>query len=93
MMPLVSFETDVRQRGNRADAYQVLGNAYAALAASPKTSASESKTEMSAARDMFQQALNVLDDLHRRGILAPSEQGSLKELADQIVKCNAALAK
>ena len=42
----------------RAETYEYLGYAYAALAASPKASASESRQHMSAARDQFRQTLN-----------------------------------
>ena len=47
---------------------------------------------MSAARDMFQQTLNILDDLRRQGSLGANEQWA-KEIAGEIAKCDAALGR
>ncbi len=60
---------DAGQRFKRTQAYEYLGYADVALAESPKVSASEAREHMSEARDMFRQALNVLEDLRRRGTL------------------------
>jgi eukaryotic-like serine/threonine-protein kinase len=76
----------------RAQAYEYLGYAYAALAASPKASASETRQRMSAARDMFRQTLNILDDLRSRGALGGNEQWA-KEIAGEIAKCDTALGR
>lgn len=77
----------------RAQAYEYLGYAYAALAGSPKASASETRQRMSAARDMFQQTLNILDDLRsRRGTLGSNEKWA-KQIAGEIAKCDTALGK
>jgi len=77
----------------RGQAYEYLGYAYAALAASPKASASETRQRMSAARDMFRQTLNILDDLRsRRGTLGSNEQWA-KEIAGEIAKCDTALGR
>ena len=85
--------TNVHHRYNRAEAHEYLGYAYVALAASPKASASESRQHMSAARDMFRQTLNILDDLRRsQGDLGGDEQWA-KEIAAEIAKCDAALGK
>ena len=59
--------TNMRQRLNRAETHQYLADAYLALAASPTVSASESRQHMSAARDMFQQTLDILNDSRSRG--------------------------
>ncbi len=85
--------TNDHQRFNRADAYEYLGYAYAALAASPKASASETRERMSVARDMFRQSLNVLDDLRSRGILDVNSEVWVKEIAGEMAKCDTALAK
>lgn len=77
----------------RAQAYEYLGYAYVALAGSPKASASETRQRMSAARDMFQQALNILDDLRRlRGTLGSNEKWAT-QIAGDIAKCDTALGK
>jgi hypothetical protein len=77
----------------RAQAHEYLGYAYAALAASPKASASESRQHISAARDRFRQTLNIIDDLRsRQGDLGVNEEWA-KEVASEIAKCDAALGK
>jgi tetratricopeptide (TPR) repeat protein len=85
--------TYARQRFNRAQAFQYLGYAYSAIAASPKASASESKQHTSAAREMFQKALNVLDDLRSRGMLDVSSEEWARQIAGEIATCDTALAK
>jgi tetratricopeptide (TPR) repeat protein len=85
--------TNVVHRSNRAEAYDYLGYAYLTLVASPKASASEIRERMSAARDMFQQGLNVLDDLRSRGILPATDEQWAKGIAEEIAKCDTALAK
>jgi hypothetical protein len=77
----------------RAQACEYLGYAYAALAASPNASASESRQHMSAARDMFRQTLKIIDDLRRStGDLSANEKWA-KEIAGEIAKCDTALGK
>lgn len=78
---------------SRAEGYQYLGYAYAALAASPKVSARESRQHLSAARDLFRQALNIYDDARRiAGGLGVNEVYA-KALAVEIAKCDTALGK
>jgi tetratricopeptide (TPR) repeat protein/tRNA A-37 threonylcarbamoyl transferase component Bud32 len=77
----------------RAEGYEYLGYAYAALAASPKASASESRQHLSAARDLFRQALNIFDDSRKiAGGLGVNEVYA-KAIAVEIAKCDAALGK
>jgi len=85
--------TNARQRYNRAQAYENLGFAYLALAASPKASANETTQRMSAARDMFQQGLNVLDDLRSRGILNAHDEVWANGIAAEVARCDTALGK
>jgi eukaryotic-like serine/threonine-protein kinase len=85
--------TNVQHRMNRAEAYEYLGYAYLALAASPKVSASESKQHTSAARDMFRQTLNILDDTRSRGADLGVDEEWAKEIAGEIAKCDTALDK
>jgi tetratricopeptide (TPR) repeat protein len=77
----------------RGEAYQYLGYAYRALATSPKASASESAQHTTAAREMFQQTINILDELRRRGFLDAANEGWAREMAGEIAKCDAALAR
>jgi serine/threonine protein kinase len=76
----------------RAQACEYLGYAYAAVAASPKATDNERREHTSAARDMFRQALNVIDDSRRQGPLGANEQWA-QTIAAEIAKCDAALAK
>jgi hypothetical protein len=77
----------------RAQAYYFIGCAYLALAAAPNVSASGKKEHTRDAREMFQQSVNVLDDLrNRQGTLGSNEQWA-KEIAGEIAKCDAALGK
>lgn len=85
--------TNMVQQSRRAEAHEYLGYAYKALAASPKSSASETRQHMSAARDMFRQGLNVLEDLRNRGILIANDEIRVKNLAGEIAKCEKALGK
>jgi len=77
----------------RAEGYEYLGYAYRALATSAKTPASETKPQMNTARDMFQQSLNILDDLRRRGTLSATNEQWSKSIASELAKCDADLAK
>jgi tetratricopeptide (TPR) repeat protein len=85
--------TNMRQRLNRAETHQYLADAYLALAASPTVSASESRQHMSAARDMFQQTLDILNDSRRRGGDLGIDEEWAKLIAGEIAKCDAALAR
>jgi serine/threonine protein kinase len=85
--------TNVLHQSNRAEGYEYLAVAYLTLAASPKASPSEIRQHMSAARDMYQQSLNVLDDLRSRGTLPATDEQWAKGIAEEIAKCDTALGK
>jgi hypothetical protein len=85
--------TNVQQRSMRAEASEYLGYAYLALAASTKASPPENRQHTSAARDMFRQSLEVLDDLRGRGTLDASDEKWAKEIAGEIAECDTALKK
>jgi hypothetical protein len=85
--------TNAHQRFKRAEAYEYLGYAYLALSALPAASASETRERMSAARDMFRQSLNVLDDLRSRGAMDANSEAWARNIAGEIAKCDTALAK
>ena len=59
----------------------------------PESIAEESRERMSAARDMFRQTLNVLDDLRSRGAFDASSEGWAKGIAGEMAKCDTALGK
>ncbi|MEY2509449.1 MAG: eukaryotic-like serine/threonine-protein kinase [Verrucomicrobiota bacterium] len=79
-------------RLGRAQAHEYLAHAYLALAASPKTSTGETRQRTNAARDMFRQALDILEDLRSQGALGGNEDWA-KEIAGEIAKCDAVLGK
>ena len=83
---------NAQHRSNRAQAYEYLGYAYGALAVSPKASGGERSRRMSAARDMFQQSLNVLGDLRKRGILDAASEEWAQMIAGEIAKCDTVLS-
>jgi tetratricopeptide (TPR) repeat protein len=85
--------TNAQHRSLRAEAYEYLGHAYVTLAELPQTSATEKRRHWSAARDLFQESLNVLDDLRSRGALDPAAEPWAKGIAGQIAKCDTALGK
>jgi eukaryotic-like serine/threonine-protein kinase len=85
--------TNTKQRFHRAEAYQYLAYAFGALAASSKASTDETRRHRSTAREMFQECLNVLEDLRSRGALDPDSAEWAKEIAEEIAKCDAALGK
>jgi len=77
----------------RAQACAEIGSAYHALAEAPKVSTAETRQHMNDARDMLQQALNILDDARRlKGGLGANEEWA-KEIAGELAKCDAALGK
>jgi non-specific serine/threonine protein kinase/serine/threonine-protein kinase len=88
-------ETSGDQPGNlgKAQPYEYLGYAYVALAASPRASADASRKYMTAAREMFRQSQSIIDEARRRdGDLGQNENWA-REIAGEIAKCDAALAK
>lgn len=76
----------------RAQAYTYVGYAYRALADSSKVSAAGKREHVSAAREMFRQSQDVLNDLRSRsnGTLGTNEDWA-REMAAEIAKCDAAL--
>ena len=85
--------TNRQQRCLRAEGYEYLGYAYNALAAAPDTSAPDTKERIDVARDMFHQALTVLEDLRARGILDASDEQWARSIAGEMAKCDAAVAR
>jgi tetratricopeptide (TPR) repeat protein/tRNA A-37 threonylcarbamoyl transferase component Bud32 len=86
-------QTNMKHRFHRAEVHEFVGYAYLELAASPKVSASESRQHTNAARDMFQKALNILDDSRSRGEDLGLDEGWAKSISGEIAKCNTALGK
>ena len=81
-----------RAISGRAQANEYLGQAYQDAAASSKTPAEEARRNAAAAREMFQQALSILDGLRQQGALGANE-GWAKEISAEIAQCDAALIK
>jgi eukaryotic-like serine/threonine-protein kinase len=77
----------------RAEAYEYLGNAYRDIAAASNASATQKSQYIVLARDMFRQSTNIFDDVRSRGGLDASDTKEAKSVAEEMAKCDAALAK
>ena len=84
---------NLHSRSYRAEAYQCLGYAYRDIAAASRASASETRQYISAARDMLRQSMDVFDDIRTRGSLDPGDVVTARSVAEEIAKCEAALAQ
>lgn len=85
--------SNVQFRLWRAEAYEYLGYAYRGIAAASKASVSESKQYTTVARHMFRESINLFDDVRSHGGLNVPDAREAKSVADEIAKCDAALAK
>ncbi len=85
--------TNTHHRFLRTEACEYLGYAFGALAESPQTPTSEREKHWGAAREMFQQSLNFLEELRGRGALEPQSAEWVREIAGEIAKCDKALGK
>ncbi len=88
-------ETTGDQPGHlgKAEAHEYLGHAYLALAALPQASADANRERTGTAREMFRESQRIIDEARRRdGDLGTNETWA-KEIAAEIAKCDAALAK
>jgi tetratricopeptide (TPR) repeat protein/tRNA A-37 threonylcarbamoyl transferase component Bud32 len=90
---LQAIREDAKGFVGKAQAYEYLGHGYVALAKSPPASSAESRERMIAARDMFRHALSILEEGRAQGTLEPANQAWAKEIAAELAKCDAALAK
>ena len=77
----------------RAQAYTHLAEAYAALATSSESTATEAGEQWRAARAMFHESLDIWQDQQQRGILSGEDAAKPQETAAEIAQCDAALAK
>lgn len=82
-----------RYRSKRAEVYENLGYAYQFLAESTQANRNESKQHTTSARDMFRQALKILEDARSRGLLDANGALWAKGVADEIAKCDVVLGK
>ena len=85
--------TNTQHRSLRAQGYEFLAYGYQALAAATGISASDARQYTAGTRKMFQQAVDVLDDLRARGILGEADEQWRKSLMGEVAKCDAALAE
>ena len=85
--------TNLHSRSYRAEAFQCLGYAFRDIAAASQGSAVETRQYISAARDMFRQSMEVFDDIRSRGSLDPNDGLTAKSVAEEIAKCETALAQ
>jgi len=79
------------QRGARAEAYQDIAEAYAALATHQVTSPADAKPHWTAACRMWQRSADVWADLRRRGMLAGGDASKADTVARELDRCKARL--
>lgn len=83
--------TKMYLRGVEAQAYGWLGRAQVELA--NRTGPAEVKDRWRAARDSYQRALDIWQDLQARRTLAADDVPKLSEAVNEIAKCDAALGR
>lgn len=74
-----------------ADTYTDLGAAYLSLAEGARAATGERRNMASTARDMYQRALDILEDMRRRCILSSADAANPQAIAAQLAKCVALL--
>ena len=76
-----------------ASAYSNTGNVYAAIASSEKSSASKQLELWREARNWHQRGFDIMKDLKDRGEFTSRDLGNIDDIAAEIAKCDAAIAK
>ena len=84
-MLVASSPTNASARTTLALLYRQLGDSHAALGAKG------SKQQWSAAKDAYQKALDIYQDMKSKGTLSGVDAAKPDELAKEIAKCDAAL--
>ncbi len=84
---VASSPTNVSARNTLALLYRQLGDSHEALGAKG------SRQSWSAAKDAYQKALDIYQDMKNKGTLTPADASKPDELAKEIAKCEAALAR
>jgi tetratricopeptide (TPR) repeat protein len=79
--------TNASARTTLAQLYRQLGDSHAALGAKGN------KQQWSAAKDAYQKGLDIYQDMKSKGTLRGADANKPDELAKEIAKCDAALAK
>ena len=82
---VASSPTNASARNTLALLYQQLGDSYAALGAKG------GKQHWNAARDDYQKALDIYQEMKNKGTLSGADARKPDELAKEIAKCDAAL--
>jgi non-specific serine/threonine protein kinase/serine/threonine-protein kinase len=80
-------------RSDLAKTYKNLGKVYTMLASQSKRSVSQRIKHWHQARSWYQNSLDVLLDMRQRGILSSADAGEPDNVAREIARCDAALAK
>src|SRR6185369_15040965 len=84
---VASSPTNVSAWNTLALLYRQLGDSDAALGAKG------GKNSWSVAKDAYQKALNVYQDMKSKGTLSPADAGKPDELAKEIAKCDAVISR
>jgi hypothetical protein len=83
--------SNAEQRRSRVLIYGDLGAAYAVLAANKQVPLNLRQDHRQAARDMYQRSLDIMQDLHRCGILDAEEIPEIENVAQKVVECDVSL--
>jgi hypothetical protein len=79
------------RRSGLASAHSGMGNACSALAAQPRTSASQARERWLAARIWYEKSKALWIDKDKRGELESDERANLDTVVKAIAKCDSAL--
>lgn len=85
--------TNAELRAFRASSYAYLGEAYAALAAAKSAPTDKQLALWQQARLWLQKGFDIYDTLKREGAWTPAQHGSAEATAQELAKCEAAIAK
>jgi non-specific serine/threonine protein kinase/serine/threonine-protein kinase len=85
--------TNAELKAFRASSYTYQGQAYAALASSKTLSADKQLALLGEARTWLQKGFEIYDELRKAGIWTPAQHGSAADAAQELAKCEAAIAK
>src|ERR1051326_1141327 len=84
---VASFSANASARNTLAQLYRQLGHSHAALGAKGN------KQQLGAAKDAYQKALDIYQDMKSKGTLSGADAAKPDELAKEIAKCDAALQR
>jgi eukaryotic-like serine/threonine-protein kinase len=85
--------TNAELKAFRASSYAYQGEAYAALASAKNLAPDKQLALLQEARNWLQKGFEIYDGLRKEGIWTPVQHGSADATAQELAKCEAAIAK